>query len=353
MADVDMIKHDPEDEKTERLLGDDDFEDTGELELPADPPLAHLMRSPKILYENWRSLDDDEEIQLGVLRRYKTGNEHRILLDPRREQNRKVPKEYIVRTIQDNLQNTFFFTEKDLPGYKGRRRSHVKAEDRDNQLGVASGSGVEKRRSHFRKAVPKQTALTAIAKQEASCIAVENEEYHKLMKERQKASEEKTKMNITLLEGDPRQYGQTVLPPNLTGKDTTGFDKFVKHTQPPSKAKTQDNKAARMPRNELYDRLFDCFRKYKYWSMNALKTELRQPEAYLKEVLNSIAELVRSGSFSGQYKLRPEAEESNLQFTAKEEQAPEDENMLDEDAIAEDIPESGNDDDDDLQLDDP
>ncbi|KAI9708865.1 MAG: hypothetical protein M1828_002588 [Chrysothrix sp. TS-e1954] len=358
--DVDAVKQDPEEEKPQRLLGDDDFEDTGELELPVAPPSAYLMRIPKILYENWRKLEDDEEVQLGVLRRYDNGNEvlsDPLILDPKSSHNRKVPKEYVVRTVSDDLHNTFFFTEKDLPKYRGRSRPHAKAEDRGNHSGVASNAGVEKRRPHYRKAVPKQTALTAIARREATCIAVENAEYDRLMRERQKATDDKTKMNITMLKGDPRQYNQSILPTSLGAKDTSGFGSFFKNAQATGKVKTQENKAARMPRNELLDKLFDCFKKYKYWSTKALKLELRQPEAYLKETLSSIAELVRSGNFNSNYKLRPEVEETNLQFSTKEEQAPEDESMADDDAIAEEVPgpdeESGGDGDEDLQDDDP
>jgi transcription initiation factor TFIIF subunit beta len=70
--------------------------------------------------------------------------------------------------------------------------------------------------------------------------------------------------------------------------------------------KTQTQKAARMPQNELLDRLFACFRKYKYWSMKALRAELQQPEAYLRETLEKIAVLAKSGRFATQWSLKLE-----------------------------------------------
>lgn len=65
-------------------------------------------------------------------------------------------------------------------------------------------------------------------------------------------------------------------------------------------------KTARMPQNELLDRIFDCFRKYNYWSMKALRAELQQPEVYLKETLEKVAVLAKSGRFATNWSLKPE-----------------------------------------------
>jgi transcription initiation factor TFIIF subunit beta len=61
-----------------------------------------------------------------------------------------------------------------------------------------------------------------------------------------------------------------------------------------------------MPQNELLDRIFACFRRYKYWSMKALRSELQQPEAYLRETLEKVAVLAKSGRFATQWSLKPE-----------------------------------------------
>jgi transcription initiation factor TFIIF subunit beta len=68
----------------------------------------------------------------------------------------------------------------------------------------------------------------------------------------------------------------------------------------------QQQKATRMPRNELLDRIFLAFKEYKFIGMKYFKTTLVQPESYLREVLESIAVLVRSGTFNGTYTLKPE-----------------------------------------------
>lgn len=62
-----------------------------------------------------------------------------------------------------------------------------------------------------------------------------------------------------------------------------------------------------MPQNVLLDRIYECFQKYRYWSLKSLRNELHQPEAYLKEVLEPIAQLVRSGPFAMTYTLNPES----------------------------------------------
>lgn len=64
----------------------------------------------------------------------------------------------------------------------------------------------------------------------------------------------------------------------------------------------QENKAARIPKNELLDWLHRLFDNYEYWPMKELKKTTSQPEAYLKEVLGEIAALVKSGPFASCWK---------------------------------------------------
>ena len=75
----------------------------------------------------------------------------------------------------------------------------------------------------------------------------------------------------------------------------------------------QLSKAARMPQNELLDRIFECFRRYNYWSMKALRAELQQPEAYLRETLEKVAVLAKSGRFATQWSLKAENKLDNYQ----------------------------------------
>ena len=83
--------------------------------------------------------------------------------------------------------------------------------------------------------------------------------------------------------------------------------------------KHQDNKATRMPQNELLDMMQGCFRRYKYWPMKALRAELQQPEAYLKATLEMVATLVRQGPHAMTWRIKPEFEAA----TAADASAPE------------------------------
>lgn len=109
-----------------------------------------------------------------------------------------------------------------------------------------------------------------------------------------------------------------------------------------------------MPENELLDALYDCFKKYRYWSMSALRTELYQPEQYLRQTLLKIAEQVKSGPFNNHWKLK---ETSNIDLNAlKGESAPQREGA-ETDAISsaqgsDNDDDEDDEDDDDLQMED-
>ena len=56
------------------------------------------------------------------------------------------------------------------------------------------------------------------------------------------------------------------------------------------------------------DRLFHLFVDKPYWSITGLREELKQPDAWLREVLQDIAEMVAAGVYKGNWKLKPEYE---------------------------------------------
>lgn len=102
-----------------------------------------------------------------------------------------------------------------------------------------------------------------------------------------------------------------------------GLNRVFQRTGVPQRAKAQEQKAARIPQNELLDLIYDCFKRYNYWSMKALKAELNQPEAYLKSTLEMVAELVKSGRFANTWTLKPENKlDQYAKAEGAEEQAP-------------------------------
>jgi transcription initiation factor TFIIF subunit beta len=91
----------------------------------------------------------------------------------------------------------------------------------------------------------------------------------------------------------------------------------------PDKVKKMQNKTARMPQNELMDMLDAAFKRYTYWSMKALRQEIKQPEQYLRETLEMIgAELHKSGRFANHWALRQRMDNPSDPSAAAAEVAP-------------------------------
>lgn len=77
--------------------------------------------------------------------------------------------------------------------------------------------------------------------------------------------------------------------------------------QKTTKKKTPANKATRMEEGELRTALLDAFTtKYQYWKISVLKATFNQPEAYLRQELEKVATLNRSGPHSNEWELKPE-----------------------------------------------
>ena len=58
--------------------------------------------------------------------------------------------------------------------------------------------------------------------------------------------------------------------------------------QPKKKEDLVQDKMTRMPRPELIELIFSCFRRQEHWSLTALREYTQQPVVYLKEVLNEV-----------------------------------------------------------------
>jgi transcription initiation factor TFIIF subunit beta len=73
--------------------------------------------------------------------------------------------------------------------------------------------------------------------------------------------------------------------------------------------KQKEEKAARMERPELRDRIFQCYEKFAFWSLKAFKQALKQPEAWLRENLDELAVLHKAGRFANHWELKKEYRE--------------------------------------------
>lgn len=163
---------------------------------------------------------------------------------------------------------------------------------------------------------------------ELNCLPVENLEYQNIMEERARLTFKPKKETQLVSGGSTATGGNLLMPGNLGAPDD--FKSFVNKAGPP-RGKKQMLKAARIPQNELLDLIYDCFKEYTYWPMRSLKERLNQPEAYLKETLEMVAMMNRSGPHALQWQLKPEARETRYVEAGffdkvKDEAAPEVEN---------------------------
>jgi transcription initiation factor TFIIF subunit beta len=79
-----------------------------------------------------------------------------------------------------------------------------------------------------------------------------------------------------------------------------------KTKEKPTKAKKLEAKTTRWPENQLLDAIAKCFSEHKYWSVKAFRGRIPQPEAYIREGLEKVAILHRTGTFANHWSLKPE-----------------------------------------------
>lgn len=310
----------------------EEFEDDFDLHIPPPPgpdgngPQAWLVKVPKYIWEAWneisRNAPDEGTVEIGKMRVYATAPGEdptkprtQVVLSPGVYQHVELPKTYNLDIKTVGYSNTVVFSEKDLPGHhhNNNNRNYARSfsKSRTSQLQKPRGIPPKSERyastttsnkpGTYRTAIPKQTALAPLIyhvadagpEQDASYYAHFNKLYQASLKPK-KATHFHAGIDRGLImqtgASHLNAFGLTSRPP---GAGTV--------RKPPPK-----EKAVRISQEALLDRLYQCFRRYKYWSLKALRNELRQPEAFIKSTLESIATLVRSGDFAMNYVLRPE-----------------------------------------------
>jgi transcription initiation factor TFIIF subunit beta len=302
------IKLDPASEPT-NMSQLDEFEEDTDLHIP-DPsgPQAWLVKVPEHLWKAWneiyRTTADEQPIEIGKMRVYnaKEGEtplqqKIQIKLNAGVPQHVELPKNYTLDLKSEGYNNTVVFSEKDLPGHQTRRDVAGRARAHLRPSGIPSKAeryGTNKPGT-YRSAIPKQTALAPIIHHQADATPVQDASYDAYIEKAYKAAmQPKRKTHIT--HGLDRGMHPGNRSANFTLTSRVGAGR-----KPPPK-----EKAVRMSQTDLLDRIYKCFGKYKYWSLRALRNELKQPETFIKETLESIAVLVRSGDFAMNYKLRDE-----------------------------------------------
>ncbi|KAK4243240.1 transcription initiation factor IIF, beta subunit-domain-containing protein [Corynascus novoguineensis] len=293
----------------------DEVDETPDLEFYDKLPDAdaysrmYLTRLPNYVWEAWSKLDDDEEIEIGTIRQWmdETGKTRlQMRLKPDLPPHTEVPKEYDMEVTNHDVNNTFVFTEQDLPSYaaKNKERANALAQGipahllrkQQRQMEPPAERG-RKGAPYSRRPIPKKTRIAGKIKHEVVCTPVRNAEADRFLSIRAEAAQ-KPQKTVTMLRGFPT--GDTTNP--------NEWESFLKTREKPTKAKKMENKATRWPENQLLDAIAKCFSEHKYWSIKAFRGRIPQPEAYLRETLDKVAVLHRSGTFANHWSLKPEYE---------------------------------------------
>ncbi|KAF2013270.1 hypothetical protein BU24DRAFT_233675 [Aaosphaeria arxii CBS 175.79] len=294
-------------------MDDDFYEDTGELSLPpkGSNKDVWVTRIPKWLYEavsKWSDHaegKDDDQIVIGEVlamqdearRGISKTQPMRLFLNEKWQAKKQLPQAFEIKMTDSKdavLGNTYIFTEKDLPGYKPSVTGGNRQGGAGGHHGIQDPQAKVFKRSKYKKAIPKQTALLGTATREYNASPLNTPEFAKFNKARTMAAIQGRESKVNIVDN---------LHDHTASQDVQKmFNSFIKST---AKQKTQLNKAARIPRNDLIDLLHSCFDEYAYWPMKQLKAKTKQPEAYLKEVLSEIADLVKAGSFASCWRRNP------------------------------------------------
>ncbi|KAF4581192.1 transcription initiation factor iif [Ophiocordyceps camponoti-floridani] len=354
MADsTSFVKPEPDEEKPTLPLEDEDpDEDAGDLEFYDKSnnqfETLYLARVPRYMWDAWlkmtERLGDDDEIQIGTLRTWNQsevdaeGVAHdvtklRMLLEANCPEHQTLPREYELEVLDRDVQNHFIFSEEDLPSYKARNKARTEAVNAGIPASLlrqrSQGNGQDQqgpqrnsydRRSrfqpYFRKAIPKKTKMFGKIHYD---VRVEprnvRDEERVLARKLLDAEQSKSKLQII-----SRNSASSIMNPGTAVAAQWGGN-FIKNAAQQVKPKKGEVfKAARIPKNQLLDLIFDCFRHYQYWSMKALRQKLQQPDTYLRQVLEEVAVLHKSGRFANHYGLS-DAYKDKAGSDAKEEAA--------------------------------
>ncbi|KAK9241180.1 transcription initiation factor IIF, beta subunit [Lipomyces kononenkoae] len=288
----------PPDEEEED--DDDVYEDSGDLDMSMAGTKVWLVRMPKFLRERWLEMENSDGQDLGIVRlRQDNTNDIRLILADN-DTTKDIPHEYKLSVTNQNVSNTFVFGEQNLARY-----SDGKARNQNGALAPQSANGTIKRRRYqpySRVNIPKKTSIAGTVYHECSLtVSAADKNYTNFVNQRKMMVESAPRPQVTLLNEIP---GVTSAMAGPSMKDSNSA--FMKAQKREKDRTSADGKAARIPKNELYDQLFKLFEEYDYWSMKGFRERTRQPEAYLKEALESIAILNKKGPYALKYSLKPE-----------------------------------------------
>ncbi|RSH91542.1 hypothetical protein EHS25_009841 [Saitozyma podzolica] len=194
-----------------------------------------------------------------------------------------IPDEYEVNVPVERARNTWVFSE----------RVRTWAEMGGGSNRAAQATGKRKRE----KANPK---LVGAVQHECTVRPINSAKYRKILEQRRLESEH-SRRPVQMLDEATMSRGRLNQMASGYANAASGFGRGLVSRKATVAA---GEKYARLERNELIDRLFALFAEKPYWGISALRTTLQQPDAYLREVLPEVAEMIQQGPYKNCWTLK-------------------------------------------------
>lgn len=304
MSEEQVIKPDPD-------AIDESYEDSLDLDFSRSDTKVWLVRLPKFLMEKWRDVEHNSGKELGRVRINNDngrGGKWKVQLLLNDDEDPSIPHQYDLSLLNQVVKNTYIFTEKDMPKYEKNSQSPsppppqpVQAAPVQNKSRFGRFGNRQERFTPYVKTIPKRTALVGTVCHECMITpSLGDAGYSAVVQERKKQQDDPSVSKVTLLSEPPGVTSGT-FSQSLKGTQS----KFMR-AQKKSSATSSSDKATRLPRNDLLDLLFKLFEEFDYWSLKGLKDRTKQPEVYLKEILETMATLIKKGPYAMRYSLKPE-----------------------------------------------
>lgn len=202
--------------------------------------------------------------------------------------------------------------------YHEARWTRKSKEDDPNGLAPASGIGttdfnepVPKGRWSkrgfipFARTIPKKTEIVGKIVHECQVVPLRLAANDKLRLQAQrrhlKSLVKKTSIKIIDNKEVGKMHGKST--PNIQTGATMVMSKVE---QMKKLGQREEGRHARMDKRDLMAKIFDCFRRFEYWSIKNLKAKLKQPEQWLRENLEEVAAMEKGGTFTQKWRLKEE-----------------------------------------------
>ncbi|EGV60973.1 transcription initiation factor IIF subunit beta [Yamadazyma tenuis] len=277
-----------------------------------------LVKLPKYLATKWQNPNLMGK-QLGRVKiRNTTANGHKklevkLVVDDSTA-NDEIPQEYDISILNTQVRNSYVFSEENLQRFKAENtelssdrpieKTPEVEEDyrqrRYNRFGNGQNQNQNPDAVPFVKTIPKKTALCGKICHDCQIRpSITDKRAKDYAARKHTIQKEKVRPKVVLLDEIPG-VSQSNAGPSFKGRGTNVFLK------PNTNKNKNEGRAIRMPQKDLLDLLFRLFEEYEYWSIKGLRERTKQPESYLKESLDSIANLIKKGPYTSKYNLKPE-----------------------------------------------